>query len=487
MDLINLSLIFPDKNYIKLLGSVTNPQIYMSNNKTIHPEGLYSPTIFGPHGSETRMTKHGYIDLHVDMVHPIIYSTVVSLSIEYKKIIESSKYVIFDEKLKVFLDSDMVNGFTGYEYFFKHINKLKFNRTESKTRDEKIKLVEKYLKIGNIRSRYFLILPAGIREFTIDENKRVNEDDIADLYRGVMNTASFLNNFTTTDLGSLDHVRIRLQNKMNDVYDYLLSLIEGKKKLLNYHWAARGIDYGTRNVLSGASINIPDLTEADKGELDYSYCGLYQYVKSIEPITKTAITTKFISNVFKAGENSATVIDHKTMLSTRVEILPKYRDQWVTLEGLDSLLNKLLDDDVKNSPITIGKDYFGIVSEVGDIITYYTHSDFIPDDIDKKSLRPITYGEMFYISIYDRIDLYPGLVTRYPVTGEDSIYTTKLKVYTTTTAKTVRYRHVSELGVKETTIKNYPITDMPWNNAMNVFYGKLQGLGGDYDGFPCFN
>ncbi len=482
MKLINLNLIFPNKDYVRYLRPVTNIQIFEENGKAVHPEGLYSNLIFGPYGSEDRMSRFGYIDLKVDTVHPLIYNTIISLSSFYKGIINGTTYAIFDEKTKKFIESDISLGYTGYHFFFSHIFDLEFDRTDSKKRDKKIELIEKYKKKGLIFNNKLLVLPAGLRDYTIDKNERVVEDDLNDLYRAVINLSKFLNNINTEDMQSLDHIRLRLQTSISLIYDYLMTLIDGKKKFIQEHWTSRAIDFGTRNVASGIPLTITDLEDNNNPDINETRCGLFQYIKAIEPITKYEINRTFISNVFTEGNDSALVVDSETLTSKHIEIIPKFRDMWLTNDGLDSIMNKMIDDEIKNSPIMIGNEYFGLVSDTGDTVTYFSNSMYIPDDVDRKTLRPITYGEMFYVSIYKNISKYPALVTRFPVIGQGSIYATNIRIDTTPKKRKVKFTFITPLGEEEIEIDNYPIIGNVWINALNVHYSRMDGLGLDFDG-----
>ncbi len=482
MKLINLNLIFPDKDYVKYLRPITNTQIFEESGKATNSEGLYSNVIFGPYGSESRMAKFGYIDLRIDVVHPLIYNTIISLSSFYKGIISGNTYATFDKKSGMFLESDISNGDSGYEFFFSHIFQLKFERTSSKKRDKKIELIEKYQKKNTIFNSKLLVLPAGLRDYSIDKNERVVEDDINDLYRSVINLSRFLTNINTDDLKSLDQIRFRLQTAIGLIYDHLMTMIDGKKKFIQEHWTSRAIDFGTRNVASGIPLKIANLEDDDIPSITESRCGIFQYIKAIDPIAKYEVNKLFISNVFKEGTDNALVVDKDSLVSKRIEVLPKFKDMWLTNDGLDSIMNKMLDDNIKNSPILIGTEYFGIVSDTGSKVTFYTNSALIPDDVDKDTLRPITYGEMFYISIYRGINKYPGLITRFPVAGQGSIYTTNLRIDTTPKSRTVIFNYVSEMGEESFKINNYPNTNSPWINALNVNYSRLSGLGADFDG-----
>ena len=104
---INIELISVTEEQIKRLGlqEVTEPQIFEANSSIFHTKGLFSTTIFGAIGSEHRNRIFAYIDLHIPVLHPIVYYAITSLSSFYKKISEGSELAEWDPKTKTFIKS----------------------------------------------------------------------------------------------------------------------------------------------------------------------------------------------------------------------------------------------------------------------------------------------------------------------------------------------------------------------------------------------
>lgn len=480
----NIDLIFPDKDQVKFLGKVTTGLITENDNDGFHKEGLYSSEIFNIVGSKERNTSFGYIDLQIDIIHPMIYDIIINLSAFYKKIITGKEYAIWDDKEKNFIISDMENGKTGYVFFTSKLMDIKWIKNKSIKRKFKIDLIEKYKKKGVLTYNKLLVLPAGLREYEEDSNGRVVEDEINDLYRACLSVSNMLSNMNLKkdELDMADSTILRLQNNINEVYDYLIKLIDGKKKFINGLWTKRVIDGGTRNVISGIPFEINDLLDDENAiTMDDTICGLFQYIKATEPVTMHKVNTIFLSDVFSETSNLTSLISKDSLKTINVELPSKEREKWMTEDGLVNILNKLVDDRVKNSPIEIGGNYLGLIYEKDDIIVYI-HDTELMDDFNIKFIRPITYGEMFYIAIYDMINIYPALLTRYPIIGHGSIYPSKIKLQTTDKVKDVKFYNNGRIEGTPKNINKYPNPKFNWMNSMTPHFTKIAGLGADFDG-----
>ena len=75
----NLSLLNLDSgNIYKQLGKVTSGNMFDGANYNLHPEGLWSNEIFGPVGDPLRLKKQAYMDLNVEILHPLVYRELIS-------------------------------------------------------------------------------------------------------------------------------------------------------------------------------------------------------------------------------------------------------------------------------------------------------------------------------------------------------------------------------------------------------------------------
>jgi hypothetical protein len=68
---------------------VATPDDVVGKGVKLHPEGLYSESIFGAQNSPERKTSYSYINLHCKVLHPAMVKPVWLLN---RKIIETLQY-----------------------------------------------------------------------------------------------------------------------------------------------------------------------------------------------------------------------------------------------------------------------------------------------------------------------------------------------------------------------------------------------------------
>lgn len=479
-NLFNIDLLIPDKEYFKQnnLKEVTSLAIFETNSNVFHNDGLYSINVFGPVGSAERLKRHGYIDFKIPVLHPLVYSSIVKLGKKYEKIMSGTGYAYFDNATKDFImDENNENSQTGYDFFIKHIDKIQYGTTESKKRDYKIALVDKYGRSSGLYTTT-LVLPAGLRDYVVDDKGTPSEDEVNDKYRLLIGLANRVSNFRLTDdnIYLLDPVRFKIQKVLLDIYLYFKSIIDGKNKFIQSKWASRGVDYATANVITATPTLINDLDQTNKITFNHTVIGLYQYLKSIGTLIVNKLNSYFLYDIIT--ETQIRLIDPKTMESKNVELSTKTRSNWLTVEGVNGIVNKMQQDTIKDSPVLLDSYYLAIIDEREDGIHVYTNSDDIPPEVDKKKLRPITYGELFYICIIDVMEVYPSFNTRYPITGAGSIYPVYNFVKVTVEGREVDV-YVAGNVLRA---KWYPVKGSKYFRSQSPHFTHLESLGADFDG-----
>lgn len=476
--LFNIDVFTPKETDVANIGQVTNGFIFETNSKVFRKGGLYDPLIFGQVGTTARMETFGYIDLVVPILHPLIYTTFLSLGSLYAGIAEKKKFAIFDNKKKDFVLSDNKHGHSGYTYLIDNIHKIQFDDKEGEERKLKIAMVKGYSGKDNQLTKW-LVLPAGLREYEEDDNGRPQENEVNNLYRKLLGLTSMIKNININGEYSLvDSIRLKIQKVVVEIYEHFKTLIDGKKKFIEDKFAKRAVTYGTRNVITPMDNNITDLTKTDMAKLNTITVGLYQYAKAITPITVNKVMGIFSNRLFNTNTTSAYLVDPKTLKTILVDINIKKRDEWLSISGINDIMNKLAQPDVRAKPVMVDKYYIMLVHDQDNVITMLDHTDDIPEDMDKKYLRPITYTELFYIAIYDTCGKYPAFATRYPVVELGGIYPCKPYVKTTIKGRTVTVRYRGQ----EKEMKEYPIIGQKYVEAMSPHNTRLPRLGADFDG-----
>ena len=479
-DLFNINILcldHPDhRNNFARMKEVSNGAIFESSSKQFKSDGLFSTEIFGDIGSKERNVTPGYIDLKVPILHPMVYEVLCLLGKKYDLVMNGKLKVMFDPAINdVVPDS---RGETGFSYFLSIVHKIDFTRGGSMKSDQRryrVELVKKYAKPEYYLTKW-LVIPAGLRDYTENEKGIPSEDEINGLYRKLLNTTNTLRNTVIKGREQMiDPIRIRIQNVTLDIFEYIRSLIDGKKKFIQGKFATRATVSGTRNVLTPIVPNVNHLKK-DKMEVTDTVVGLYQYVKAISPITINRVLTMFLNQIFEQTTTAAYLVNKRTMKTELVDVSSKSRDSWLSTEGLNETMNKLSQQDIRFMPIVIDGYYLMLVKDDGKNITLYKHTDDI-DNMNK--VRPITYMELFYIAIFGVKKKYPAMVTRYPVADQGGIYPSTVYVKTTIKGRTV---NVSIWGEPVIVMDEYPILKELCVESMSVGVQYLGKLGADFDG-----
>ena len=128
----NLSLLNLDSgNIYKQLGKVTSGNMFDGANYNLHPEGLWSNEIFGPVGDPLRLKKQAYMDLNVEILHPLVYRELISANKLLDEIMAGTAFAVFDEETKQFVRSNAIDGETGYDSFLEILISINYQITGS--------------------------------------------------------------------------------------------------------------------------------------------------------------------------------------------------------------------------------------------------------------------------------------------------------------------------------------------------------------------
>lgn len=472
--LFNIDIIAPKASDVKYLGNVTKLNIFeFSGTSSFEPDGLFSTTIFGSIGSTERNETMGYIDIGVPILHPKVYQNFLALGTDINNIITGKSRVIFKDG--EFIPDD--NGGTGLYFFLSHFPNMKITDNDSDQRKGMIELNEVY-STKEYLTKHILVLPAGLRDYTV-KNDKPSEDEINNLYRSLLSVSITLRNsninINDPDIELYNSIIISLQEKFCNIYDYIKNILEGKGGFLQNQWAKHGVKYGTRNVITPTTNLVKNLKDENKIRGTDTVIGLHQFIASISPVAKRDINV-LISNVFDSESNKAYLYNPETLKPELTNIKYKDIERWTTFEGLDGLIGKFGQDDIKFMPIKISGKYLGLVRDTGDKIEL-----FFNDDIeDKTGLRPLTYIEFVYIAIYEKRNTFTGMLTRFPVDGMTSSYFTTMYLKVTTEDRDVEFTFNGETK----RMCNYPILSKKAFNSLSPHYMRLGGIGGDSHCLP---
>jgi len=475
----NIDILVLSRDELKQMTPVTRFNIFEPSSSNFDPNGLFSTEIFGLVGSVDRNTLFSYISLHLPVLHPLVYDHIITTRSFYGDIIAGKKYAVYDPKIKDLVPTTEDEGSTGYSFFLTTLNKIKLEDKNSDLRKFKLAIIAKLGK-PEFMLKEFLVIPAGLRDYTINKSGRPEEDEINDMYRKLMSLANSLSNVVITkdNVTTVDNIRYRIQEAVLDLYTHIVGLLDGKRKFIQGKWGSRAVLYGTRNVITPSLAKISDLDDPNNITIKHTTIGLYQYARGITPITMNRLHSVFISKLFSPDSNRAYLVNPVSMKTELVDVGIKDRDRWLTTDGLDDWLGTLAQEDSRSEPIMVGKHYMLLLHDDGKVITPIYSTDELPESFSEDNLRPITYYELLYIALLDTFDKYRGLVTRYPVINVGGIYPSKIYVKTTSTG----IKRIIDLGYTKLIAVEYPNYKESYYNSLSPHYAFLAALGGDYDG-----
>lgn len=476
---------------IQQIYPVVSLNIFESSTNNFEPNGFFSTEIFGRVGSKERNNTFAYADTKLPIMNPHIFKELISLKGLYSDIIYGIRYAVWDDKTKDFVLSNASDGKTGYSFFLEHIEEtIKYQFEEAQKnqtligdqRFYKLSLLNKF-GIKNTMTKYILISPAGMRDYTIDDNGKPSEDEVNSLYRKLIININGLSNIKITKeyIEIYDVVRANIQKSVQAIYEHYIDIaIGGKNKWLRGRVMKRRIEGSTRNVITPLPINITNLKN-NKNHPNYNQTaiGLFQYIKAIEPIFRNRLKTDVIARLIDPLGTTGLLVNKDSGKSFITDIKPEIKELWTSTDGMVNIINRMGQEKFRNEPITLGEDYLINIYDDGNNIRLVFNTEEI-DESSFKYLRPVTYAELFYLIAYPLTDRYPGFLTRYPVAGLGGVYPTLPYLKTTIKGRVVNV--IDQDGSVIDTVYEFINKKEGYFNSLSPHYSKLARLDADFDG-----
>lgn len=477
----NIRILQLSDELLRGLRPVRSLDILEGASNSYHPDGFYSTDIFGKVGDPRRMRSFSYIDIKVPVFHPIIFKRLTKMKALYAGILSGKEYAVWDAEKRDFVSSDQINGKTGYDFFVRFWDQIVIEDTGSTERQETIALINAYRK--EALTSKIVVMPAGYREVEVD-NGRMREPDIIANYKRLLSISnSIAEAAVKLNPEAVNTARYNLQVAFIDLYEFIESLVEGKKKLLLAKWASRATFDGTRNVITAMMNTSKELLGDHEVDLNSTQVGLYQTVKGLRPVVVHAVMTGIIQKIFTTPDQPALLVDPKTLKSVSVRLKTTDYDKWASVEGLEKQLNKLAIDATRHKPVMVSGHYMALIYQDEHFFKVFHNISDLPEGLDPSKVRPLTYGELFYIYFYKESSRYPLVVTRYPVTGVGSIYPSKVYLRTTVQAKSLLPLDDNWEPMDESfRAPQFPILGEAFINSQIPHSTRLALLGADFDG-----
>lgn len=478
----NVSLLANDTSEIVGFIPIESLDIFATDGQ-FHPRGLYSSLAFGEVGTHERQTKFAYIDMRTEIMHPKVFRDLCKLKGLYEGIMSGRAYAEWDTKLKDFVPSNVLDGKTGYSFFIEHFIELIHATNDSSIRDLRIELLNKVK--DKCMYRYFQVIPAALRDIEMDSKSRPKEDEINPLYRKLIRAANSISvHSRNLNDPALDTARWSLQSSAVTIYDTLETLFTGKRGWLLDKVSARNVSGGTRNVITGMDICPKKLGAKESITMDHTVCGLHQYLKGTSDKYIYDIRRGPMGPVIDFLPLMCRVVDTKTLTSKTITPTKFTVDNWGTEEGLEKLMNGFAKNDARHKPIYIDGNYAALIYRDGKVFKVFYDIEDLPRHLNRSHVTPITWAEMFYISVYKSAPKVGAYSTRYPIADLGSTYYSKIYLETTTISEKLIELDDNWLESKDEKFSAFhmPLKGQPFRDSASVHTNKLPGLNADMDG-----
>ena len=471
------------KERVSRMTPVTSLDIYDGASSEFHDDGLYSTKIFGRVGSDERGRNFSYLDLKVRIFHPKIFRDLMSLKSIYRGIVAGRETAIFDPVSKDFIADKSEKAETGYSFFVRHFPQLELRKSKSPTRMMRVEMINQYRDVA--LTQYIPILPAGVRDIEISDTGAVTKNEIHDLYYRALSISNTIPVTSDMESPALDIARNALTNCMMEIYELIEGMLAGKNGFILDKWASRRVVYGTRNVLTVMDTSIANLNDTNAPGFDATSLGLFQVIKGLTPVTIHHLRRTFGERI-QSGEGQAQLIDKQTLRPTWISLPPEVRDTWTTRDGLGSIIDRYQMVDMRHRPIEIEGHYLALIYKGPDNtfkIFYDIHD--MPAHLDRKYVSPINLVELLYLCGYAYWNKYFAQICRYPISGNRSIYASRVYVKTTVVGE----RRVeldddwTPYEDEEHVALEFPMTgSTSYMDTQSPHSTKLVGLAADFDG-----
>lgn len=478
----NLTLLDPRTIVPGVFKPITSTDAFEGMTQNLNDDGLYSIEIFGKVGSKERDKTEAYIDVKLPIFNPTYLKALILVKALYQGILRGAEYAVFDEEKGDFIKSNILEGQSGFSFFVSKLKEIVFSTTDSYKRGQRVKLLVDFRDIA--MTDKVIVIPAGLRDIQFGANGAPTEPEITELYRAlIFRTRVILGGKGDAENPLYDSVRWGVQTAFNDIDQYLFDLLQGKGGILQRRMSTRGVVGGTRNVITARKVSRKNLKTKMLVSPNSVDMGLFQGLLNYQYVCAHGVMTEYLTNVFTIGNQSAKLVNKKTLEFEYVEVSPNIVDKWTTFTGINKLFNGFADASIRNKEIVIDHRYLMLVYDDGKDVCVLHDINDLPEDKDKKFVKPITYMEFFYLSCYKAIGDQISQQTRYPIIGIGSIFPAAVNLITTEGAGQRTIREAYDWSERDVCY-SYPSRreKQDFFDAMSVDPSREAGLDSDHDG-----
>ena len=378
---------------------------------------------------------------------------------------------------------------TGYAFFIKHMRFLAKAPQPKALRARNLQqLLITYQK--NLTTSKLLVLPAGLRDIDL-QTTRLSKDDVNKVYMSILNLSAGLVDYESSEDPLFDGIRYQIQLKIQTLFDYIEGITKGKYGFFQKHYGSRKVAYSSRNVVSTPILDADHPDDPTNLNADETMIPLLNTLKIFQPFFNHFIRNRLYGELFLHGTTEKLPVTNPKNLSIEyISIRNAELNRYRTDKGVDRLINQFKYVGFRESAVSIrdlnNKEYWLLltyripgkvfISKTAEDLKAITSRHEI--EFDQTIVKPLTWTEAIYLgAIYISKDKHV-VMTRYPVTGDTSIFPSKVHVVSTKPSERVTvYMDSNEIDAI-----HYPIMGSPYQESLIVHQARLSGLNADFDG-----
>lgn len=471
--------------YIKQneLKEITNPTFFSPSGAPTS-DGLLSNEIFGMTQKE-RSGIFAYIDLGEYFIDPSCWKTLTKLDSKFKGIINGiNKYIITP-------DGELVEdetGNTGIKWLKQNFGKIKLKKTDSRTRDMRIKYIMHNYNKGRMFINKYIVIPPYYRDVNTT-GKHTGVGQINTFYVNLLTAARALKENNDYGLSMADTTCYRIQNTLKAIYDWFCgnsnsdikdkgSGLGGKFGLIRANMGYTS-DYSSRLVLSAPNLNTNSVDDL-MVTIDKSAIPLAAVAADFYPFMMFHIR-KFFENELQNATSYEFVNDNGEQVSIELAEDPMayFNDDMIK----DHLKKFVYSHDTRFIPVELP-------TKNTDHVYYMTFKGKRWDSVKDAELsseptlqRPLTWVDVIYVAAIRATDGKQISFTRYPYDSYFNTIYTGIEVATTKETEPIMlngelYKFYPKIRLEDI---NAP-SAQKFIDTMQISNLYLNGMGADYDG-----
>jgi len=472
------------------LLEVTSSFIHEPSSTQYASEGLFSERIFGQVASRDRLIRMGYIELGCKVFHPVVFQCIKDLKRFYIEIMSGKSYAKWDAVEKDFTraNEEEEGADTGFSFFLSYFDKINWIRNSSLKRDDRLDLLKKYK--NQLLISKCIVCPAGWRDLN-DEDGRLEKDSINTHYIALLERARAMPPGAGDD-PIYDAIHYAIQRKVIEIYEYLQNFSSGKRGFFQSKFTSRSVAQGTRNVITSANMEAESPDSPQYLKQDEVKVPLFQAAKGFISLVIYWMKSLFYGTIIQPGVDQVPLIDPETFNLIYLPIDDRDKDSMLTSEGITKMIDRFRDVDYRWRPVVAtarGKQYYlFMVYDDGEEVFFFrnleetkiAYKHLKDKDLDMNKIRPLTYAEMVYCATYFASLNRFGTITRYPITDEQSIFTAKTHLMSTSPSRVVNMLNLADGSSVQ--LPEYPCINKGFIDALMFHPSRRSGLSADFDG-----